>query len=307
MNLINWLMKLWGSHQMQNEVYHTPVLLDASVSALITDPSGFYIDATFGGGGHSREILKNLSNGELIAFDQDSDALNNGIDDHRFSIVRQNFRNIQNVMEANSKKKTIGVLADLGVSSYQFDNPKRGFSFRFDNRLDMRMNTDSSFDAYDLINNYDDEQLENIFVQYGDFRKSESKRLVNKIIDSRIINPIETTFQLVSIIESLVPVKIRNQFLARVFQSVRIEVNQELNALMEFLNQLPNILSEKGVACIITYHSLEDRLVKNFFKSGNFEGFLKKDFFGNINRPFTVINKKPITPSEIEIKTNPRA
>ena len=292
---------------MQNEVYHTPVLLDASVSALITDPSGFYIDATFGGGGHSREILKNLSNGELIAFDQDSDALNNGIDDHRFSIVRQNFRNIQNVMEANSKKKTIGVLADLGVSSYQFDNPKRGFSFRFDNRLDMRMNTDSSFDAYDLINNYDDEQLENIFVQYGDFRKSESKRLVNKIIDSRIINPIETTFQLVSIIESLVPVKIRNQFLARVFQSVRIEVNQELNALMEFLNQLPNILSEKGVACIITYHSLEDRLVKNFFKSGNFEGFLKKDFFGNINRPFSVINKKPITPSEIEIKTNPRA
>ena len=171
----------------------------------------------------------------------------------------------------------------------------------------MRMNTDSSFDAYDLINNYDDEQLENIFVQYGDFRKSESKRLANKIIDSRIINPIETTFQLVSIIESLVPVKIRNQFLARVFQSVRIEVNQELNALMEFLDQLPKILSEKGVACIITYHSLEDRLVKNFFKSGNFEGFLKKDFFGNINRPFTVINKKPITPSEIEIKTNPRA
>ena len=220
---------------MQNEVYHTPVLLDASVSALITDPSGFYVDATFGGGGHSREILKNLSNGELIAFDQDSDALNNGIDDQRFSIVRQNFRNIQNVMEANSKKKTIGVLADLGVSSYQFDNPKRGFSFRFDNRLDMRMNTDSSFDAYDLINNYDDQQLENVFIQYGDFRKSESKRLANKIIDSRIINPIETTFQLVSIIESLVPVKIRNQFLARVFQSVRIEVNQELNALMEFL------------------------------------------------------------------------
>ena len=292
---------------MQNEIYHTPVLLDASVSALITDPSGFYVDATFGGGGHSREILKNLSDGELIAFDQDSDALNNGIDDQRFSIVRQNFRNIQNVMEANSKKKTIGVLADLGVSSYQFDNPKRGFSFRFNNRLDMRMNTDSSFDAYDLINNYDDKQLENVFIKYGDFRRSESKRLANKIIDSRIIKPIETTFQLVSIIESLVPVKIRNQFLARVFQSVRIAVNQELNALMEFLDQLPKILSEKGVVCIITYHSLEDRLVKNFFKSGNFEGFLKKDFFGNINRPFSVINKKPITPSDIEIKTNPRA
>ena len=292
---------------MQNEVYHMPVLLDATVSALITDPSGFYVDATFGGGGHSREILKNLSNGELIAFDQDSDALNNGIDDQRFTIVRQNFRNIQNVIEANCKEKTIGVLADLGVSSYQLDNPKRGFSFRFNNRLDMRMNTDSSFDAYDLINNYDDQQLENIFIQYGDFRKSESKRIANKIINSRIINPIETTFELVSIIESLVPVKIRNQFLARVFQSVRIEVNQELDALMEFLDQLPKILSEKGVACIITYHSLEDRLVKNFFKSGNFEGFLEKDFFGNINRPFTVINKKPITPSDIEIKTNPRA
>ena len=284
-----------------------PVLLDATVSALITDPSGFYVDATYGGGGHSREILKNLSNGELIAFDQDSDALNNGIDDQRFTIVRQNFRNIQNVIEANCKEKTIGVLADLGVSSYQLDNPKRGFSFRFNNRLDMRMNTDSSFDAYDLINNYDDQQLENIFIQYGDFRKSESKRIANKIINSRIINPIETTFELVSIIESLVPVKIRNQFLARVFQSVRIEVNQELDALMEFLDQLPKILSEKGVACIITYHSLEDRLVKNFFKSGNFEGFLKKDFFGNINRPFSVINKKPITPSDIEIKTNPRA
>ena len=292
---------------MQNEVYHMPVLLDATVSALITDPSGFYVDATFGGGGHSREILKNLSNGELIAFDQDSDALNNEIDDQRFTIVRQNFRNIQNVIEANCKEKTIGVLADLGVSSYQLDNPKRGFSFRFNNRLDMRMNTDSSFDAYDLINNYDDQQLENIFIQYGDFRKSESKRIANKIINSRIINPIETTFELVSIIESLVPVKIRNQFLARVFQSVRIEVNQELDALMEFLDQLPKILSEKGVACIITYHSLEDRLVKNFFKSGNFEGFLKKDFFGNINRPFSVINKKPITPSDIEIKTNPRA
>ena len=292
---------------MQNEVYHMPVLLDATVSALITDPSGFYVDATYGGGGHSREILKNLSNGELIAFDQDSDALNNGIDDQRFTIVRQNFRNIQNVIEANCKEKTIGVLADLGVSSYQLDNPKRGFSFRFNNRLDMRMNTDSSFDAYDLINNYDDQQLENIFIQYGDFRKSESKRIANKIINSRIINPIETTFELVSIIESLVPVKIRNQFLARVFQSVRIEVNQELDALMEFLDQLPKILSEKGVACIITYHSLEDRLVKNFFKSGNFEGFLKKDFFGNINRPFSVINKKPITPSDIEIKTNPRA
>ena len=292
---------------MQNEVYHMPVLLDATVSALITDPSGFYVDATYGGGGHSREILKNLSNGELIAFDQDSDALNNGIDDQRFTIVRQNFRNIQNVIEANCKEKTIGVLADLGVSSYQLDNPKRGFSFRFNNRLDMRMNTDSSFDAYDLINNYDDQKLENVFIQYGDFRKSESKRIANKIINSRIINPIETTFELVSIIESLVPVKIRNQFLARVFQSVRIEVNQELNALMEFLDQLPKILSEKGVACIITYHSLEDRLVKNFFKSGNFEGFLEKDFFGNINRPFSVINKKPITPSDIEIKTNPRA
>ena len=292
---------------MRNEDYHTPVLLDASVSALITDPSGFYVDVTFGGGGHSREILKNLSDGSLMAFDQDSDAINNGIDDQRFSIVRQNFRNIQNVMEANSKKKTIGVLADLGVSSFQFDSPKRGFSFRFNNRLDMRMNTDSSFDAYDLINNYDDKQLENVFNQFGDFRKNESKRLANTIIDSRAINPIETTFQLVSIIESLVPVKIRNQFLARVFQSIRIEVNQELNALIEFLSQLPKVLSENGIACIITYHSLEDRLVKNFFKSGNCEGFLEKDFFGNIIKPFTVINKKPITPSEIEIKKNPRA
>ena len=170
------------------------------------------------------------------------------------------------------RKKTIGALADLGVSSYQFDNPKRGFSFRFNNRLDMRMNTDSSFDAYDLINNYDDKQLENVFIQFGDFRKSESKRLANKIIDSRIINPIETTFQLVSIIESLVPVKIRNQFL-RVFQSVRIAVNQELNALIEFLDQLPKILSEKGVACIITYHSLKIDWLKIFLSLETLKAF----------------------------------
>ena len=292
---------------MRNKNYHTPVLLNASVSALITDPSGFYVDVTFGGGGHSREILKKLTNGSLMAFDQDSDAINNEIDDQRFSIVRQNFRNIQNVLEANSKKKTIGVLADLGVSSYQFDSPHRGFSFRFDNRLDMRMNTDSSFDAYSLLNNYDDQQLEKVFNQFGDFKKIESKRLAATIIDSRLNNPIETTFQLVSIIESLVPVKIRNQFLARVFQSIRIEVNQELNSLTEFLVQLPKVLSENGIACIITYHSLEDRLVKNFFRSGNCEGLLEKDFYGNISKPFTVINKKPIIPTENEIKINPRA
>jgi len=292
---------------MLNENYHTPVLLHASVSALITDPSGFYVDVTFGGGGHSREILTKLSNGSLMAFDQDSDAITNRIDDKRFTIVRQNFRNIQNVLEASSAKKTIGVLADLGVSSYQFDSPKRGFSFRFNNRLDMRMNTDSSFDAYELINNYDDLQLQKVFNQFGDFRKSESKRLALSILAAREKGSIETTFELVSIIESLVPGKIRNQFLARVFQSIRIEVNQELNSLIDFLNQLPKVLSENGIACIITYHSLEDRLVKNFFKSGNCDGFLEKDFFGNVMKPFNVVNKKPIIPSDEEIKKNPRA
>jgi 16S rRNA (cytosine1402-N4)-methyltransferase len=292
---------------MLNDPYHIPVLLNVATSALITDPEGLYVDVTFGGGGHSREILKNLTSGKLIAFDQDNDALENTIDDDRFTLVRQNFRNIENVLDASSTKNISGVLADLGVSSYQFDHPERGFSFRFNNRLDMRMNSDSNFDAYQLINNYDEQQLQKVFSLFGDFRISEAKKLSSAIVNARLIKSLETTFQLASLVEPLVPVKIRNQFLARVFQSIRIEVNQELSALSEFLDQLPKVLQQNGVVCIITYHSLEDRLVKNFFKSGNCDGVLEKDFYGNITKPFTQLHRKPVTPDKAEIKLNPRA
>ena len=242
-----------------------------------------------------------------MAFDQDSDAYVNHITDDRFSLVRQNFRNIQNVLEAFGYGVPVGILADLGVSSFQFDNPERGFSFRFDERLDMRMNKDAVLDACDLLNTYDEGQLEKIFSQFGDFKAVESKRITSNIIEARANNKLTTTQDLVSCIEFLVPQKVKNQFLARVFQSIRIEVNQELNALVEFLNQLPKVLKNEGIVSIITYHSLEDRLVKNFFKTGNCNGDLEKDFFGNISKPFDLVNKKPIVPGDAEIKLNPRA
>ena len=292
---------------MGNDSYHIPVLLNEAVEALITDPDGLYVDVTFGGGGHSQAILNHLNNGKLIAFDQDKAALENIILDDRFSLTRQNFRNIQNVIEATTSIRPSGVLADLGVSSFQFDCPERGFSFRFNNRLDMRMNTNSDLDAYKLLKDYDEQQLENVFRQFGDFKIVESKKLSTAIINSRNHSPLETTFQLASVVEHLVPKKIRNQFLARVFQSIRIEVNQELSALSDFLIQLPKVLKKCGVICVITYHSLEDRLVKSFFKTGNCEGTVEKDFYGNISKPFTVINKKPITPTMEEIRLNPRA
>lgn len=287
--------------------YHIPVLLNEAVESLVTDPDGLYVDVTFGGGGHSKKILNYLNKGNLIALDQDTDAIKNKISDNRFSIIRQNFRNIQNVIEAITSIRPSGVLADLGVSSFQFDHPERGFSFRFDHRLDMRMNTDSEFDAYTLLKEYDEQQLEKVFCQFGDFKTVESKRLSDAIINARNVSPIETTFQLASTVEHLVPKKIKNQFLARVFQSIRIEVNQELSALSDFLLQLPKVLNKSGIICVITYHSLEDRLVKNFFKAGNFEGKLEKDFYGNVLKPFTPLNKKPITPKPEEIKLNPRA
>ena len=264
---------------MKVDQYHIPVLLNEATQALISDLSGFYVDVTFGGGGHSRAILDIIDNGKLLAFDQDSDASVNHITDDRFSLVRQNFKNIQNVLEAFGHGVPDGILADLGVSSFQFDNPERGFSFRFNQRLDMRMNKDAVLDAYDLLNTYDEGQLEKYFFQFGDFKAVESKRLTSNIIEARANNKLTTTQDLVSCIEFLVPQKVKNQFLARVFQSIRIEVNQELNVLVEFLNQLPKVLKNEGIVSIITYHSLEDRLVKNFFKTGNCNGDLEKIFW----------------------------
>ena len=298
---------LWEILQVKDSEYHIPVLLHAATDALVNNPNGNYVDLTFGGGGHSRAILEKIDNGKLVAFDHDEDALVNSIDDQRFQLIRQNFRNIQNVLEVNGLGLADGILADLGVSSFQFDQPERGFSFRFDARLDMRMNSSSELTAHNIVNQYSEEKLSDLLMRFGEFRNSEASKIVFKIIENRTLSPIDSTFDLVKTIDFLVPAKVKNQFLARVFQALRIEVNQEMAALIELLNQIPKCLKEGGVVAVITYHSLEDRLVKNFFKSGNIDGVLDKDFFGVISRPFTLINKKPIIPSLQEIKTNTRA
>tara|TARA_Y100001933_G_C18989771_1_gene560018 strand:- start:1400 stop:2311 length:912 start_codon:yes stop_codon:yes gene_type:complete len=292
---------------MKGDSYHIPVLLHVATDALINDVNGNYVDVTFGGGGHSSRILELLEAGKLISFDHDDDAFVNQINDDRFQLVRQNFRNIQNVLEANGFGLANGILADLGVSSYQFDRPERGFSFRFDARLDMRMNKGLELTAFEVVNDYSESQLQEILIRYGEFRRSESLKVVERIAEKRSSNPIESTFQLTECVDYLVPVKVRNQFLARVFQAIRIEVNQEMSALVDFLSQLQNCLLPGGVVVIITYHSLEDRLVKNYFKTGNIDGVLDKDFYGVISRPFSLVNKKPIVPNYDEIKENPRA
>ena len=292
---------------MKGDSYHIPVLLHVATDALINDVNGNYVDVTFGGGGHSLRILELLEGGKLISFDHDDDAFVNQINDDRFQLVRQNFRNIQNVLEANDFGLANGILADLGVSSYQFDRPERGFSFRFDARLDMRMNKGLELTAFEVVNDYSESQLQEILIRYGEFRRSESLKVVERIAEKRSLNPIESTFQLTECIDYLVPAKVRNQFLARVFQAIRIEVNQEMSALVDFLSQLQNCLLPGGVVVIITYHSLEDRLVKNYFKTGNIDGVLDKDFYGVISRPFSLVNKKPIVPNNDEIKENPRA
>ena len=292
---------------MKDDSYHIPVLLHVATDALINDVNGNYVDVTFGGGGHSLRILELLEGGKLISFDHDDDAIVNQINDDRFQLVRQNFRNIQNVLEANDFGLANGILADLGVSSYQFDRPERGFSFRFDANLDMRMNKGLELTAFEVVNDYSESQLQEILIRYGEFRRSESLKVVERIAEKRSSNPIESTFQLTECVDYLVPVKVRNQFLARVFQAIRIEVNQEMSALVDFLSQLQNCLLPGGVVVIITYHSLEDRLVKNYFKTGNIDGVLDKDFYGVISRPFSLVNKKPIVPNYDEIKENPRA
>lgn len=292
---------------MKDDSYHIPVLLHVATDALINDVNGNYVDVTFGGGGHSARILELLEGGRLISFDHDDDAFVNEINDYRFQLVRQNFRNIQNVLEANDFGLANGILADLGVSSFQFDRPERGFSFRFDSRLDMRMNNGLELTAFEVVNDYSESQLQDILIRYGEFKRLESLKVVEKIAEKRSLSPIESTFQLTDCIDYLVPAKVRNQFLARVFQAIRIEVNQEMSALVDFLSQLQNCLLPGGVVVIITYHSLEDRLVKNYFKTGNIDGVLDKDFYGVISRPFSLVNKKPIVPNYDEIKENPRA
>jgi 16S rRNA (cytosine1402-N4)-methyltransferase len=287
--------------------YHIPVLLDESVSALIDSTSGTYADATFGGGGHSREILSRLSqNGRLIAFDRDSDAIANRPDDSRLTLIRSDFRWIQNhVIHQGYKDGIDGVLADLGVSSHQFDTAERGFSFRYEAPLDMRMNQEAEFNAADIVNTYEQADLEKILRLYGEV--DNSRRIAQMICKAREISKIETTGDLGKAIESALPKFAEHKFLAKVYQALRIEVNQEMKSLEKFLSGAAKSLRPGGKLAVITYHSLEDRMVKNFIKAGNIEGEVEKDFYGNSSAPLKAVNRKPILPQETEIASNTRA
>jgi len=290
---------------MTSSSYHNPVLLHAATSGLNLQPGGIYIDVTFGGGGHSREILSQLKNGKLFGFDQDPEAAANIPQNENFVFVAENFRNITNSLRIYGVLNVDGILADLGVSSHQFDSAQRGFSIRFDAQLDMRMNSSQSLSAYDVINNYDSHELKKIFRNYGEVENP--GRLANEIISERTNSPIATTGRLNEIAERLAPRNKVKQYLAQVFQALRIEVNDEMGALRELLQQSIQLLKPGGRLVVISYHSLEDRLVKNWMKSGNFEGEVKKDFYGNPLRPFLEITKKPIVPDAAEIEQNPRA
>ena len=285
--------------------YHEAVLLSESVQGLNIKPDGIYVDVTFGGGGHSREIIKNLSKGQLFAFDQDTDANNNILEKENFKLLNTNFRNIKNFLRVEGINEIDGLLADLGVSSHQFDISERGLSTRFSGPLDMRMNLNSELDAKHIINNYSQQDLANIFFEYGELR--ESRKIAKTIVVARKEKQILTTNQLLDGIQHLTIERKRNQFFSRVFQAIRIEVNDEIQALKEMLNAATDLLKVGGRLSVISYHSLEDRLVKNLVKKGNVEGNLQRDFYGNPLKIFKEISKKVIVPSEQEIKTNPRA
>ena len=286
-------------------MYHKPVLLAESVDALVNDPDGVYVDVTFGGGGHSREILSRLSEkGRLFSFDQDSDALNNAIEDPRFTLINQNFRFLENSLLMYGVAQVDGVLGDLGVSSHQFDKAERGFSIRSDAPLDMRMNKMQDIDAYKVVNEYDEEALADIFYYYGELR--EARKLAREIVNKRKSADIKTTEDLKKVF-SYVPAHKSNKFFAQVFQAIRIEVNQELDALKEMLVQSSNVLKKDGRLVIISYHSLEDRLVKKFLKNGMFEGEPERDVYGNYQKVFELPYRKAIVPTEEEIEDNSRA
>ena len=286
-------------------MYHNPVLLKESVEGLNINPNGIYVDVTFGGGGHSREILNKLENGHLFAFDQDNDALKNTIDDPRFTLINNNFRYIKNFLKLHKCESINGILADLGVSSHQFDIPERGFSTRFEAPLDMRMNQNGDITAADIINNYTLEELKSLLYKYGELKNSNC--FANSIVEKRQQGEIKTTKELIDSVERCYPKIKRNKILAQVFQALRIEVNSEMDALKEMLEQSCKILVPGGRIVVISYHSLEDRLVKNFIKSGNFEGKVEKDFYGNAITDLKQITRKPLIPSDEEIETNNRA
>jgi len=290
---------------MTLKMYHNPVLLKESIDGLAIKENGIYVDVTFGGGGHSKEILKRLGKeGKLLAFDQDEEALKNEIDDSRFTLINENFRYIKQFLKFYGIRKVDGILADFGVSSHQFDKAERGFSTRFDAELDMRMSKRNPLKAFDVVNSYDYDQLRRVLFNYGDLRNANA--MAKTITASRAEQVIKTTDQLKVILKQYLPKSKEHKILAQIYQAIRIEVNQELAVIEEFLLQTPDLLNDKGRLSAISYHSLEDRLVKRFIRTGKFEGDAEKDFYGNVDVPF----KKEgglIVPSKEEIKENNRA
>lgn len=285
--------------------YHKPVLLEESVDGLNIKPDGVYVDVTFGGGGHSREILSRLgSEGRLIAFDQDEDALQNKIDDNRFLLINQNFRYLRRFLRFHGYTEVDGILADLGVSSHQFDEATRGFSIRFDGRLDMRMDTSRSLSAYEVVNTYEEKQLATVFRLYGELRQAPA--MARTIVSKRKESPIETTEQLKDVLQRFLPPHRKNKILAQLYQAIRIEVNEELEVLKAFLMQTTQVLCKGGRLSVISYHSLEDRLVKRYMRDGLFEGQPERDIYGRVDVPFKRVGRF-ITPSKEEIKENNRA
>ena len=291
---------------MTETAYHTPALLPETIEGVNIKPDGIYVDVTFGGGGHSLEILTRLGKkGKLVGFDQDEDAIKNVIKDPKFIFVRSNFRYLKNFLRYHNIEKVDGILADLGVSSHHFDEAERGFSFRFDGVLDMRMNTKSPLSAAVLLNTYSEEQLANVFYLYGELRNS--RKIAKMIVDTRVQKPFRMIFPFIELLKPHIGRETEKKDMARIFQALRIEVNKEMDVLKSLLEQSLEVLKPEGRLVVLTYHSLEDRLVKNFIRSGNFEGKIEKDFFGNVLAPLKAVNTKVIIAGEEEVERNPRA
>ncbi|MFT4779915.1 MAG: 16S rRNA (cytosine1402-N4)-methyltransferase [Flavobacteriales bacterium] len=290
---------------MEKSEYHVPVLLHESIDGLAIDPNGVYVDVTFGGGGHAREILKRLDKGKLFAFDQDPDAQANVPDDDRFTLIPQNFRYMQNFLRMYGVQEVNGILADLGVSSHQFNEAERGFSLRFDGPLDMRMSQNQKTSAAHLVNKLEVKDLAKLLSLYGEVRGA--MRVATAIVEKREEAPIVTTTEFNKVLMPLVPIKKQNQFIAQVYQALRIEVNDEIAALKALLEQSEKLIISGGRLSVMSYHSLEDRLVKYYMRAGNFDGEVQKDFYGNPIAPFSLVSRKAIMPDEKEIKTNNRA
>ena len=286
--------------------YHIPVLLHACIDGLNIKPNGIYVDVTFGGGGHAREIISHLTSGKLYGFDQDEDAEKNVLNDPHFVFIRSNFRYLTNFLHYHDVDQVDGIIADLGVSSHHFDDSGRGFSFRFEEgALDMRMNQNGEMKASDIVNNYLEEDLANVFYKYGELRNA--RRLASALVQARMDSPITTVASFLEIVKPFFGKDKEKKDMARAFQALRIEVNQEMTTLELMLKQSLKVLKPEGRLVVMTYHSLEDRLVKNFMKTGNFEGISEQDFFGNFNTPFRLINKKVIVPDTDEQQQNPRS